>query len=57
MAKSGSMFLSEKDATDHGAWLAGMKMKFEQNKIDLKAVTSCYKGIGEWIKPLKKENI
>jgi hypothetical protein len=49
------LFLSEKDAMDHGAWLAGMKTKFEQNKIDLKAVTAPYKEIGEWIKPEKKE--
>jgi multimeric flavodoxin WrbA len=51
---SHELFLSEKDAMDHGAWLQGMKSKFEQNKTDLKAVTSGYKGIGEWIKPLRE---
>ncbi len=47
------LFLSEKDAANHGAWLARMKSKFAQNKTDLKAVTAAYKDIGEWIKPLR----
>jgi multimeric flavodoxin WrbA len=49
------LFLSEKDATDHGAWLAGMKSKYQENKTDLKAMTAAYKDIGEWIKPIREK--
>jgi len=54
---SHELFLSEKDAMDHGAWLAGMMSKYQENKTDLKAVTAAYKEIGEWIKPIKDKKI
>lgn len=52
---SHELFLSQEDAQDHGLWLAAMKSKYMENKTDLKAVTAVYKGIGEWIKPIREK--
>jgi len=49
------LFLSQKDAMDHGAWLQGMKTKFKDSKLDLKVVTAAYKDMGEWIKPVREK--
>lgn len=48
------LFLTRKDALDHGAWLQHMKEKYQNTKIRLSEVTAPYKDIGMWIKPEKK---
>ena len=46
-----AVFLTREDATNHFAFLRGMKDRFIAMRKDLKAAVEEYRDIGEWIRP------
>jgi multimeric flavodoxin WrbA len=48
-----SIFLTQEDATNHFAFLRGMKDRFVAKRKDLKEATRDYHDIGQWIRPAK----
>lgn len=49
------LFLTRQNVLDHKAWLIGMKERFMTLRKTLKPITTEYRKVGRWIKPLSRE--